>query len=154
MVAPGKAAALSPERRIPDPTFTSAFVSGGKEQVGVERAATVEENMFMWRRFCGDQRLPRVIFESRLKTEFVPPNLTENISAARRHRRRPFQPLKAHLKQPLRVHLLVHLLPQHVLRMTNEGHVTVRHVHPWLLPKNEGKKKSQTAEIPPVGPMI
>lgn len=33
---------------------------------------------------CGDQRLPGVIFESRLKTEFALPNLTDNIFAERR----------------------------------------------------------------------
>lgn len=57
----------------------------GKEQEsadGMSRQGR-EKNMFMRRRLCGDQRLPRVIFESRLRTEFALCNLTENIFAAR-----------------------------------------------------------------------
>lgn len=70
---------------------------------------------------------------------------------------------ETHIKEPLCVDLLVDLLPQHVLRMTNKRHVAVSHIHPRLLSGKEPKHviiiksrattKSTSCELQPETPV-
>lgn len=88
MVAPGKAPRWGPKATASRSTFfpPRLRLSGGKEQEsadGWDEPSRSRKNMFMWQRLGGDQRLPGVICESRLRTEFALPNLTEDIFAVR-----------------------------------------------------------------------